>query len=87
MTQEVDHFPYYDPLIEGKKDKMSDVWIASFSSFIQTLQGYLSQYGSFMPQLTTAQRDSIQDPQNGQFIYNTDLGSAQYFKAGVWTSF
>lgn len=66
---------------------MSEVWIAAMSAFIETLNGYLSDFGMFMPQLTTAQRDTIQAPVNGQLIYNTTLGSAQYFKTGTWTSF
>jgi hypothetical protein len=87
MAQDIDDFPYYDPLIKSETIKMSDVWIASLSAFNQTLTGYLTSFGMFMPLLTTAERDTIQSPGNGQLIYNTDLGTAQYFKAGVWTSF
>lgn len=87
MANQIDQFPYYDPLLKGSDIKMGDVWIAALSAFIDTLSGYLSQYGMFMPVLTTAQRNSIQSPVNGQLIYNSDLGSAQYFKAGVWVSF
>jgi len=87
MTNHIDQLNYYDPLVENNRAKMSDAWISNFSAFIETLQGYLSEFGIFMPQLTTVQRDSIQSPVNGQLIYNTDLNSAQYFKAGVWTSF
>ena len=86
MANQIDQLPYYDPLVINN-NKMSEVWIAALSAFIETLNGYLSEFGMFMPQLTTAQRNSIQSPVNGQLIYNTDLGTAQYFKAGVWTSF
>jgi len=85
MSNQVDQLPYYDPLVKG--DKMSDIWIAAMSAFIETLNGYLSQYGMFLPQLTTDQRNSIQSPVNGQIIYNTTLNTAQYFQNGVWTSF
>lgn len=87
MANGIDQLNYYDPLIRGRDDKMSDVWISNMSAFIETLQGYLSEFGMFMPQITTDQRDSIQAPVNGQLIYNTTLNSAQYFKNGVWTSF
>lgn len=87
MTNQIDQFPYYDPLVVNSNAKMSEVWIAQLTSFIDTLNGYLSTFGVFMPILTTAQRDSIQSPIDGQLIYNTDLGTAQYRKAGVWTSF
>ena len=87
MANNFDEFPVYDPLIKSGSNKLSDVWVGAFSTFFQTLITYLTQFGIVPPPLTTAQRDSIQSPQNGQMIYNTTLGSAQYFKAGVWTSF
>lgn len=86
MANNIDQLNYYDPLIKGSDAKISEDWRANLSAFIQTLQGYLSQFGMFMPQVTTAQRNTIQSPVNGQLIYNTDLGSAQYFKNGTWTS-
>lgn len=87
MAQDFDQFPVYDLLVKPGTLKMSDVWTDSIATFYQTLIGYLTQFGMLMPQLTTVQRNSIQSPVNGQLIYNTDIGSAQYFKAGVWTSF
>lgn len=88
MANQIDQFPYYDPLVRNDLSfKMTDVWIGQMSAFIETLNGYLSSFGMFMPQLTTEERDSIQSPVNGQLIYNTTLDSAQYFKAGTWMSF
>jgi len=87
MASDFDEFPVYDPLIKKDSDKLSDVWTSSLATFLQNLKGYLSSFGMFIPKLTTTQRDSIQAPQEGQMIYNTTLGTAQYFKAGVWTSF
>lgn len=87
MATNLDQLNYYDPLIAGKKDKMSEVWIANMAAFIQNLQGYLTQFGMLLPQITTEQRDSIQSPINGQSIYNTTLDTAQYFKNGVWVSY
>lgn len=78
-----DLFPFYDDLIKRNQLKMSDVWVAAFSSFIQTLQTYLSQNGSFLPQLTEAERDAIQLPVGGQMIYNLDTQLPQIF---VYTS-
>jgi hypothetical protein len=87
MSNQVDQLPYYDPIIKPENQKMSEIWIAAVSAFIETLNGYLSQFGMFLPQLTNDQRNSIQSPVNGQIIYNTTINSAQYFKNGVWTSF
>lgn len=87
MANQIDQLPYYDPLIKSGSLQMGDIWIAAMSALIETLNGYLSEFGMFMPKLTTIQRNSIQSPVDGQLIYNTDLGTAQYLKAGVWTSF
>ena len=87
MANDFDEFPVYDPLVKSGTQKMSDTWVSFMAAFYMNLIGYLTQYGILMPQLTTAQRDSIQDPVNGQMIYNTTLGTAQYFQAGTWTSF
>ena len=87
MSNDIDLPPLYDPLTKKNPDKMSDIWVDWFGTFYQTLISYLSQNGIFLPQLTSIQRDALQSPQNGQMIYNTTIGSAQYFKAGAWTSF
>lgn len=87
MANDFDQFPVYDPLIKRGTDKMSDVWRDFIATFYMNLIGYLTQNGVLLPQLTTDQRNAIQSPQNGQMIYNTTIGSAQYFKAGSWTSF
>ena len=85
-TASIDQFPYYDALIKGRNDKMSEVWIAELSSFIDTLNGYISPFGFLTPQLTTTQRDSIQSPVNGQIIYNTTLNKFQGFENGAWAN-
>jgi hypothetical protein len=87
MATDFDDLPLYDQLTKLNPDYMSDVWTNSLGTFFQTLISYLTARGIFLPPLTTAERDAIPTPQNGQMIYNSTLGSAQYFKAGVWTSF
>jgi hypothetical protein len=87
MANDFDQFPVYDDLVKPKTNRMSDVWVDFISTFYMNLIAYLTQGGILLPQLTTAQRDALQSPVNGQMIYNTTLGSAQYFKAGTWTSF
>lgn len=72
MTKNIDQLPYYDPISAGSTMKISDVWMAELSSLIQTLQGYLSAFGDFIPPVTTAERALIQSPVEGQMIYNTD---------------
>ena len=87
MATDFDQFPLYDPVVKKENDKLSDIWVGSMSVFYMNLIGYLTAGGILMPQVTTAQRDALQNVQNGQMIYNTTVDSAQYFKAGVWTSF
>jgi len=87
-TASIDQFPYYDPLIKGKPDKMSEVWIAELSAFIDTLNGYISPFGFLTPQLTTTQRDSIQSPVEGQIIYNITTHKFQGWEGspGAWVN-
>ncbi len=87
MSNSFDLPPIYDALTKSSHDLMSDSWLLWMTSFIDNLSSYITQFGITPPNLTTAQRDTIQSPKNGQMIYNTTLGSAQYFKAGAWTSF
>jgi hypothetical protein len=79
-TQSIDQFPYYDPLIKGKTDKMSEDWIAALSAFIETLNGYITPFGFVLPNLSQAQIDTIQSPANGQLIYNITADAPQFFQ-------
>ncbi len=87
MATDFDQFPLYDPIVKKGTEKLSDIWVGSISTFYMNLIAYLTAGGILMPQVTTVQRDALQNVQNGQMIYNTSLNTAQYFKAGVWTSF
>lgn len=86
MAADFDGPPLYDPLTKQSKDYLSDVYISWISTFVDTLIGYLGQYGILIPRLTTAQRDSIQSPVEGQLIYNTDatIGPPRTAQVQVW---
>lgn len=87
MANDLDEFPVYDSLVKSGTNKMADVWVDFMASFYMNLIGYLSQYGIFIPKLTTAQRDQIQSPQEGQMIYNTSTIAPQIYQAGAWKTF
>lgn len=87
MANDFDQFPLYDPIIKSGTDKLSAVWQDFMATFYMNLIAYLTSGGMLLPQITTAERDTLRNVQNGQMIYNTTLGSAQYYKAGTWTSF
>ncbi len=85
MAQDFDEFPLDDPILSTDgQNKFGSVWRGSISTFFQTLIGYLSQFGIFVPKLTTVQRDSIQSPQAGQLIYNTTTDELQVYKPSGW---
>jgi hypothetical protein len=86
MANDFDQPPLYSPITRDG-DLISDIWINFMSTEYMNLIGYLTQFGILLPQVTTVQRDSLNTIQNGQMIYNTTLGTAQYFKAGAWVSF
>lgn len=85
MARDFDNFPTYDPVI---KDKiyLSNLWSDFMATFVETLTGYLSQNGIFVPRLTTAQRDALQNVINGQLIYNTTANKFQGYENGAWAN-
>lgn len=87
MATDIDTPPIYDPITRNTGDKLSEIWMGWFSTFYQTVESYLSQHGIFIPTITTEQRDSLQDVQNGQMIYNTTVNQFQGFEAGTWKTF
>ncbi len=74
MARDFDNFPTYDPVIRNEV-YLSSVWADFMATFVETLQGYLTQYGNKIPNLTLEQRNSIKDPQEGQMIYVTDANT------------
>lgn len=87
MALDIDQFPVYDTLVKLDTGKMSDVWVSSMSSFVQTLIGYLSQNGIFIPRLDNNGQKAITKPENGQIIYNTDTNSFLGYQGGSWKTF
>ena len=87
MANDIDLPPINDAVTKLKIDYLSDVWRDFLATFFDTLVTYLSQYGIFVPQITTAQRDSIQSPTEGQMIYNTSIPAPQIWQNGAWKTF
>ena len=83
MARDFDNFPTYDPVIKDQV-YLSNVWSDFMATFVETLQGYLTQNGIQVPRLTTDQRDSLRNVVNGQLIYNTTLEKFQGYEAGSW---
>lgn len=87
MANSIDQFNYYDPLVRPESPlKMSEEWISQLSSFIDTLNEFLTPFGILIPRLTTEQRDSIQVPEEGQMIYNTNaiVGPPRSAAIQIW---
>jgi hypothetical protein len=86
MAVDFDNFPTYDPLVKPDGMYMSNIWADFLATFMQTLQGYLSQNGIFVPRLTTAQRDALLSPVEGQMIYLTDatVGPPRTAELQIW---
>ncbi len=88
MTSQLDFDspPLYDGILNTHNLYFSDIWIGYWTNFIQTLISYLTQFGIFLPQLTTAERNSITTPVEGQLIYNIDatVGPPRTAEIQVW---
>jgi hypothetical protein len=85
MAQDLDQFPLYDPITKRNTDELSQIWSTALASFYLNLIGYLTQYGILLPQVTNAQIKQVQAPQDGQILFNTSTGDAQYYNNGGWT--
>ncbi len=74
MARDFDFFPTYDILIKDQV-YLSNIWSDFMTSFVESLREYLTSFGAVIPNITLSQRDSIQDPQEGQMIYVTDANA------------
>jgi hypothetical protein len=83
MARDFDNFPTYDPIIKNDV-YLSNIWSDFMATFIESLREYLSQNGVFVPRITTAQRNALQNVINGQLIYNTTTNKFQGYEAGSW---
>lgn len=86
MARDFDNFPTYDPIIKDQV-YLSAAWADFMAAFVETLQGYLSQNGMFVPVLTQSQQDAIQNPVEGQMIYvsNTSMsGLPRTAQLQIW---
>jgi hypothetical protein len=68
MTRGLDNFPTYDPIVE-RKIYLSGIWADFLATFVDSLQGYLSEFGIFIPNMTVAEQATIQAPVEGQMVY------------------
>jgi hypothetical protein len=71
MARDFDNFPTYDPVVRDEV-YLSSIWADFIATFVESLQEYLSANGMFVPRLTEAQRDAIQNPVEGQLVYVDD---------------
>lgn len=74
MARDFDNFPTYDIVIKDEV-YLSNLWSDFMATFVESLRGYLSASGLFVPVLTVAQKALIQTPQEGQMIYVSDANT------------
>lgn len=87
MATDFDTPPFYDDLTRENGKLMSFLWISWIESFGQTLAGYLTSHGMYVPRVTQEQRDAILSPSEGQMIYNTTVIAPQIWQDGSWKTF
>lgn len=70
------------PPVEGQEFSYEfQLWL---TSFYQTLTEFMGASGLNLPNLSTKDRDALQNVQLGKLIYNTTDSEFQVFKAGTW---
>ena len=74
MARDFDFFPTYDVLVKDK-EYLSNIWSDFMATFVESLRQYLSSMGVFIPPITLAQRNAIQNPVEGQTIYVSDANT------------
>jgi hypothetical protein len=75
---------YYAPIVARGSNLMSDVWQQWFSTFIQQLQGYLTNQGIIVPNFTALQIPNIVNPVPGQMIYNSTTNQFEGWNGLNW---
>jgi hypothetical protein len=92
MAVDIDQPPIYDPLTQDGRE-ISDTWGQWITVLFDVISAYLSQYGVFIPRVSTIQRDDVLSPVLGQMIYNTSIDAPQIFQVdgthpnGTWKTF
>ena len=84
QPQSINDLPLDDPIVDSNGN-LTDVWRNSLSQLTQFLADQLSQLGHFTPNITTAQRNAIQNPVNAQRVWDTDLDIPMIYEASSST--
>ena len=89
MARDFDYFPTYDPLVRDQV-YLSNVWGDFMATFVESLREYMSSTGMFIPKLGLSDINAIQNPVEGQMIYNITSNSLQIWQVvagnGQWTT-
>ena len=89
MARDFDYFPTYDPLVKNEV-YLSNVWGDFMATFVESLREYMSAHGMFVPKLSLSDINAIQNPVEGQMVYNSSSNSLQIWQiisgAGQWTT-
>ncbi len=84
MSQDFDTFPTNNVLVDIKTGFMAPDWKSLMENFRENLIGYLTSYGIFIPRLTTVEIKIIQQPQEGQMVYNSTTFALLIYQNGGW---
>jgi hypothetical protein len=74
MARDFDNFPTYDPVVRDQV-YLSSIWADFMATFVDSLRGYLSGNGMFVPSISLEQRNAIQTPVEGQMVYVSDANT------------
>ncbi len=75
--------PIYNRMLD-EQGRVSGEWQKWFNSMHEATRSYLDPNGVYIPQLTTAERDAIPNPDEGLQIYNKDELEGQIRQNAMW---
>lgn len=73
--------------LTDKTGKLTTQWMDWFNSVKPTNENFVTNSSMSVPRVTTAERNAINDPQDGMKIYNVDINKYQGYVNGTWMNY
>lgn len=83
MTISIDLPPVNDAIVD-EKGNLTPIWRDWFSTNVDTLITYITQFGIQFPPISSTERDALISPTAGLVMQNETTGEPQVYNNGSW---